>query len=306
MNTKPRVIALGFFDGVHRGHGALLQRVVSHASTLDARACAFTFDRHPASFISGVSTPLLTTLDQRKQFMQTLYSIEEVIVGNFQEMMQMPWDSYIKDYLVKQLAACHLVVGSDFRFGYRGLGDAEKLVSLSRQLGIGCSILDKLSIQGTIVSSTEIRTRLIAGDLDTANTFLGHSHTLSGTVQHGNKLGTGVLGFPTVNLHFPDEIVCPAYGVYATLVEVDGEKYPAVTNVGVRPTVGDGKIEPTAESFLFDFSGNLYGKKITTEFHLRLRDEQKFNSFDDLKHQISADAARAAAWFDTWHNKSET
>ena len=170
-----RVIALGFFDGVHLGHGALLRRTVERAARLGAISAACTFDTHPAALVSHQAVPMLTTPGDRARLMRELYGIGEVIVLPFdEEMRTMAWDKFVTDYLVGGLHACHLVAGHDYRFGYRGEGTAEKLEALCAQLGLGCDIIPPVKVDGQIVSSTRIRALVEAGDMDAARRFLGH------------------------------------------------------------------------------------------------------------------------------------
>lgn len=294
--TERRVIALGFFDGVHNGHGALMRRAAERARQLDARPAAFTFDAHPASVILGQNTPLLSTPDDRADLMRRLYGMEDVIVAHYdQNMMHTPWERFITDYLVRDHGAVHLVAGHDFHFGYRGEGNPQRLEQKCRQLGLGCDIITPVVQEGIIVSSTYIRTLIAQGEMERARQFLGHPHTLTGPVVHGKGLGSK-LGFPTLNLHIPAGVIVPACGVYATRVWVDGTPHMAVTNLGQRPTVDDGS-QLTVESFLLDFEGDLYGKTIRLEFCQHLRQEVRFDSMDALKAQIAADVESTRIYF---------
>lgn len=295
-NTPRRVIALGFFDGVHNGHGALLRCVTRRAGELNATPAAFTFDVHPESLIFGRTTPTLTDLPLRKALMAEHYGIHDVIVAHYDhEFMRTPWQNFVTDYLIAQWGAVHLVVGHDFRFGYRGEGNPQRLTQLCEELGIGCDIIQPVEQDGITVSSTYIRTLVAQGEMERAHAFLGHPHSLCSTVGHGKKLGRS-LGFPTVNLTFPDGALIPARGVYATRVTVDGTTYNAVTNVGVRPTVDtDGAI--TAESFLLDFDGDLYGKTLRLDFYKFLRPEQQFADFDALSRAIRENVQQTRDYF---------
>lgn len=296
MNTPKRVIALGFFDGVHNGHGALLRRVVQRARELNAVPTAFTFDVHPESLILGRATPLLTTTGDRADLMRRLYGIEDVVVAHYdREMMKTPWEHFITDYLIRDCAAVHLVAGHDFRFGYRGEGNPERLQQKCRELGLGCDIIHPVVQEGITVSSTYIRTLIAQGEMERAHAFLGHPHTLTNVVGHGKKLGS-CLGFPTVNLHIPDGLVIPAHGVYATRIWVDGQPHIAVTNVGSRPTVNDGD-GLTVEGFLLDFDGDLYGKAVRVEFYKFLRPEEKFPDLEALRTEVMRNVEQTRAYF---------
>ena len=298
MQQERRVIALGFFDGVHLGHGALLRRVTERAALMEAIPSAVTFDTHPENLILKAPTvPLLSSPLDRGELMRRYYGIRDVIVAHFDErMMRMPWREFVTDYLMKENGAVYLVAGHDFHFGYKGEGNPERLKALCDELGIGCDIIPKVERDHITVSSTYIRTLVAQGEMERANEFLGHPHTLTDTVAHGKKLGA-TLGFPTVNLRFQPGVLIPAYGVYATRVWFEnGESRPAVTNVGVRPTVDDGD-KVTVEGFILDFHGDLYGQTVRMEFYKRLRGERKFASLEALKEEVMRNAEQTRAYF---------
>jgi riboflavin kinase/FMN adenylyltransferase len=189
LNETKRVIALGFFDGVHIGHGALIRRVTDVAAQLGAIPTALTFDPHPDSVILGAAVPLINTPADRADLMRRIYGIQEVIIARFdQRMMKMPWEEFVEDYLVRQRGVIHVVAGHDFHFGYKGMGNPERLREKCRELGIGCDIIEKVEKDGITVSSTYIRTLIAQGEIELANSFLGHPHSLTNTVGHGNKL----------------------------------------------------------------------------------------------------------------------
>lgn len=296
MEQSKRVIALGFFDGVHTGHGALLRRVTAQADALGAIPAAITFDAHPEEIILGRSAPLLTTPEERADLMRRLYGVQEVIVAQFDnELMHMDWREFVTDFLIRRHGAVHLVAGHDFHFGYKGEGSPERLRQLCAQSGIGCDIISPVTRDGITISSTYIRTLVAQGEMERAMEFLGHPHTLTDQVRHGKKLGSR-LGFPTMNLHIPPGSVIPAFGVYATRVWVDGKVFPAVTNVGIRPTIDDGKAI-TVEGFLLNFNGSLYEKTVRIEFFRHIRPEQKFESLDALRAQVMRDAETVQNYF---------
>ena len=300
MEKQRRVIALGFFDGVHLGHGALLRTVKETADRLKAVPCAFTFDKSPAAALTGQNIPLLSTVDDRTTLMHQLYGIQEMVIAPFDAMQRMDWEAFIADYLVKKLGVVHVVAGHDFHFGYMGQGNPALL-------GIGCDIIKKVERDGITISSTYIRGLIAQGEMERAVEFLGHPYRLTRQVTHGKRLGSR-LGFPTVNLRIPEGVIVPAFGVYATHVWVLPD-YPdhqpcipgvgpcmAVTNVGVRPTVEDGD-QVTVESFLLDFNGDLYGRTVRVEFYKRLREERKFPSLEALAEEIKQNAAQTRAFF---------
>ena len=297
MSTPKRVIALGFFDGVHKGHGALLRTVAQAADRLGAMPCAFTFDRSPTAAITGQTIPLLSSVEDRVWLMRRYYGIEEVIVAPFDGMQKMDWQDFVSEYLQKELGCVHVVAGHDFHFGYMGKGNPQRLQEKCRELGMGCDIIQKVEQDGITISSTYIRTLIAQGEMERANQFLGHLHTLTNRVAHGKKIGTTTLGFPTVNLLIPQGVIVPAYGVYATRVWFDGQCRCAVTNVGVRPTVEDNDGHVTVEGFILDFDGDLYGHEIRMEFYKYLRPEQKFASMQALADEIRHNAQQTRDYF---------
>lgn len=296
MDHQRKVIALGFFDGVHMGHGALLRTVAERAKALDAVPCAFTFDRSPAAALTGREVPLLTGVGDRERLMRELYGIREVIVAPFDVMRDMDWRDFVSEYLRRELGAVHVVAGHDFHFGRGGQGDPGRLLDQCRELGMGCDIIPKVEIDGVTVSSTYIRSLVGDGFLERANWFLGHPHALSGQVIHGTQLGR-TLGTPTANLPVPEGIIAPAFGVYAAKVVLPGgESRLAVTNVGVRPTVScDNAV--TVEPWILDYQGDLYGQTIRVEFYKQLREERKFSSVTALRQAIFENARQTRLYF---------
>ena len=296
-NAKARVIALGFFDGVHTGHGALLSLCAQRAQELNATPSAVTFDVHPSSLILHTPVPLLTTPTDRAGLMRRCYGIRDIIVAHYDKrMMKMNWRDFVTEFLVKEHGAVHLVVGHDFHFGYKGEGNPTLLKSLCHELDVGCDIVPAVVKDGITVSSTYIRTLVAQGEMARANRFLGHPFTFSSTVAHGKKLGT-TLGFPTVNLTPAPGLIIPAHGVYATRVVLEnGDSYAAVTNVGIRPTIDDGD-SLTVEGFLLDFNGDLYGQTLRMEFYDFVRPERKFDSLQALTDEVMRNARQVREFF---------
>lgn len=297
IRQEKRVIALGFFDGVHMGHGALLRAVKNAADAFGYLPAAVTFQRHPKDLIPGAEhVSLINTPEDRAGLMKRLYGIEEVIALPFDEHMRdMPWQDFVTEVLVRQYGAAYLVAGHDYRFGAKGEGDTRRLAQLCAQLGLGCEVIGKVEIDGVTVSSTYIRALLQTGDMQRATRFLGHPHTLTGTVVCGQEVGR-TIGIPTANLLLPAEVLTPAFGVYAAQVWVGEQTYMAVTNIGVRPTVNDGR-GVTVEPWLLDFSGDLYGQTIRLELYRQLRGERKFSSLEALREEILRNAAQTRAYF---------
>lgn len=211
------VIALGFFDGVHRGHGALLRKTAERARELGAVPAAFTFDRPPKEVVTGQPVYLINSNRDRQGLMERLYGIERVIFAPFdREMMTMPWEAYL-EMLIGTYGAVHFVAGHDHRFGHKNAGNVQLLRQKCAEMGIGCDIIPPVQREGITVSSTYIRTLVEAGDMERAADFLGHRHCLSQTVQHGQRIGR-TIGIPTVNLAVPEHVLAPAHGVYVTEV----------------------------------------------------------------------------------------
>ena len=262
---KEKVIALGFFDGVHLGHAALLRRTVEEAARRGVTPAVFTFDRPPKEVLTGTPCPLINSPEDRKDLVRRLFGIREVLMVPFDhEMMTTPWDDFVTRILVGRYHAVHLVAGHDHHFGHKNQGSPELLMEKCRELGLGCDIIPKVEVGGITVSSTYIRRLVEMGQIERANRFLGHPHVLTGTVRHGRGLGSSRL-FPTANLIIPPHVLVPSHGVYVTRATLeDGTSYAAVTNVGTRPTVNSGS-DITVEACLLDFEGDLYGKTLRVE-----------------------------------------
>ena len=295
---KERVIALGFFDGVHLGHAALLRRTVEEAQKRGATPAVFTFDRPPKEVVTGVPCPLIASPEDRKGLLEREFGIKDVLMVPFdREMMTTPWDEFVTKILVERYHAVHLVAGHDHHFGHKNQGSPELLVEECAELGLGCDIIPKVELDGITVSSTYIRSLVGMGQMARAERYLGHPHVLTQEVRHGRRIGH-TIGVPTINLVVPPHVLVPSHGVYVTRVFLpDGESYPAVTNVGTRPTVNNGT-DITVEPWLLGFDGDLYGARVRVEFHKRLRDEIRFDSLDALRDQIQKDAKATMEYFE--------
>ena len=284
-----RIIALGFFDGVHLGHRQLLARTRAMADETGACACAITFDRSPGK--GGT----LTGLNDRVRLLKTVGGMDEVLVLPFDEgLMHTPWDVFA-DHLLRRFGAVGLVCGWDYRFGDRAAGTPELLQDYCLARGVPCEIIPALALDGQLVSSTLLKQLVAAGDMAAAARFYGHPHTLSGTVVTGQGLGHR-LGFPTANLLPEAGLLLPKNGVYAVRGTVDGASYPGVCDVGTRPTVHGSGVR--AETWLADFSGDLYGKLLVVDFYEYLRPERKFDSLEELKAEIFRNQQQAQAYFE--------
>ena len=290
---EKKIIALGFFDGVHAGHQALLRECRSLARRLGVSAAALTFAAHPDTLVFGKTPGLINTAEDRALLLRRA-GMDQVLVLPFDKtVMTMPWQAFFRS-LLEERDAAGLVCGHDFCFGNRGEGTAALLQDACKDAGIPCVVVPEQKIDGITISSTYIRTLLEEGQMRQAARFLGHPHMLSGTVLPGRQLGR-TLGIPTANLSFPQGVLCPKKGVYACKVRFDGEEHIAVTNIGTRPTVGGTGI--TVESWLPDFSGDLYGKRLEVEFHEFIRPERRFADLDEMRREIRKNAEQTRLFF---------
>ncbi|MBR5342389.1 MAG: bifunctional riboflavin kinase/FAD synthetase [Oscillospiraceae bacterium] len=289
-----RVIALGFFDGVHLGHQALLRECVRQARDKKLSAACISFDAHPSTLLTAQRPDLLTLPEDRERLMRA-EGIEELLMLHFDTaLMHMSWDDFVRSLLVSEYEAAHLVCGADFRFGYQGTGNCRLLQALCDELGIGLSVVPPVCVDGEAVSSTRIRTLLQSGAIAEANTLLGHPYRLTGTVLHGRGLGH-TLGFPTANLDFPAALLPPAFGVYACMATLpDGSRRSAVVNLGRRPTVDQGE-HIFVEAWVQDYDGDLYGAALALDFCHFLRPERRFENLDALRMQVLEDGRQARA-----------
>lgn len=293
MDHNKRIFALGFFDGVHLGHQALLAECVRMARAMDVETAAITFERHPQSLFRADVPPLLSTLQDRFRLLLR-YGVEHVYPFPVTaEVMGKPWQEFLEELIV--CGAVGFVCGDDFRFGRGGAGSAETLLEFCRERGLPCVIVPEQTLDGVRISSSYIRRQIESGDMATAVRYLGHGHMLTGTVVTGRRLGHK-LGFPTANIELPEGVIVPRHGVYACRAYVGQKGYMAVCNVGNRPTVEGHQVR--TETWLLDFSGDLYGQSVSLEFLWFLRPEQRFQSVDALKEAVLNDAENTRRFFE--------
>lgn len=279
------IYALGFFDGVHAGHQALLKECCRLAAENSCGTGAITFRDHPDALVFGAPPVLINTPADRERLLHRFVS--QVVTLPFdKKMLDTPWQDFL-DMLRRDYHAAGFVCGDDFHFGYHGQGNGQLLLDYCRSAGLPGAVVPEQTVDGTRVSSTHIRTLLEQGNMEEADRFLSHPQMLTGTVVHGKHLGS-TLGIPTANLPYPDGLVIPRKGVYAAQVCLDGKRYPAVTNVGTRPTVSGKTLN--VESWILGYDGDLYGKEITVEFLKFLRPERKFDSLEQMKEEIQKNA----------------
>jgi riboflavin kinase/FMN adenylyltransferase len=292
---KPTVLTLGVFDGLHLGHQRIMQTVVERANAVDAVPTAITFDPHPRAVLHPESAPpLLQTLDQRLANLQLL-GIEQTIVVPFdREFASQPAEDFLREIIHDRLHAKEVYLGKGFAFGKERGGNIELLKRMSAELGFHADEVDEVRLRGQRISSSKIREMLAAGRVNLTRRMLGRPYGVEGVIIRGNRRGH-IIGFPTANLK-PHNRVIPKFGVYATATLVDGTWRRSITNIGVRPTFED-DADPSIETYLFDFDGDLYGDVLRVRFLHRIRDERKFNGIDELTAQIKSDSARALNYF---------
>ncbi len=294
----PTAIALGNFDGIHRGHRQVIEPILSFS---DCTSTVVSFHPHPQEWFTGTQRTLLTPLHEKANYLGFL-GIEQLVLLSFNaDLATLSPNDFVEQILLKQLQAHQISVGHNFRFGHRRSGTIHDLKAIAARHGVPVHIAELCRCGDERISSSAIREALSQGDLERANRLLGRPYRLEGTVVQGQQLGR-TLGFPTANLQIPENKFCPRQGVYYVTVRcsdesdesdetVLSETAPGVMNLGTRPTV-DG-LRQTIEVHLLDWSGDLYGKVLTVQLEQFLRAEQKFDSLDALKAQIQADCEMA-------------
>lgn len=290
------VVCIGAFDGLHLGHQALVRHAIARAHVLGVEAAALSFEPLPREFFAAASPP--PRLGPVRSKFEGLRGLGADVVGLLRfdaRMAAMSPEAFVDAVLVQRLRAREVWVGPGFRFGHKRAGDLATLQALGREAGFIAGEIEALVVDGERVSSTHIRTALVAGDFEHAARLLGRPYAVSGRVVRGKQLGR-TLGYPTANLRFGGKV--PALrGIYATRVHGIGDApWPSVSSFGTRPTVGG--VEPLLEAHLFDFDGDLYGRRIEVEFVARLRDEETFDDLPSLVAQMDLDAAQARAILD--------
>jgi riboflavin kinase/FMN adenylyltransferase len=296
---KPKLLArsalaLGFFDGVHRGHQSVIKSAVDAARAAGSPAGLVTFAEHPRSLTLGKSPPLLTLLPQRLELYASL-GIDATLVLTFsEEICRLSPRQYVETVLVGALGAHSVSVGFNHHFGRNREGNPELLRQLGAELGFGVNVVEPVSVEGVEVSSSRVREALAEGEVELAEMLLGRPYALRSEVISGDGRGRG-LGFPTANMNLTGKQILPAPGVYAGMAGLADRLFrPCVINLGRRPTISAGQ-ELSAEAHIFDFEGQLYGQEISLEFWSRLRAEAKFGSLEELKAQINKDCQAARA-----------
>lgn len=292
VDAAPTVVCIGFFDGVHRGHQTIIKRAVRQAEEQGLRSAVVTFDRHPMEVVAPGSEPMMLMTRERRAQTLAEQGVDLVVLLPFtDELRHLSAEEFVDHVLAGPLQAHRVVVGANFRFGHKAMGDVAMLTDLGPMRGFTAEGVTLLELDGVVISSTEIRAAVDRGDVELAARMLGRPHVVEGIVVRGDQRGAG-MGFPTANLQVDRRIAVPAKGIYAGIATLpDGRQVPHATNVGVNPTF-DGD-ELRVEAYLLDFDEDLYGCHLAVDFRHRLRDEERFDSVEELIAQISADVALA-------------
>lgn len=288
--SLPCVVALGCFDGVHIGHAAVINAAVQKARALGIAACVWTFAEPPRKFYSKDSITLIADKETKENIIRSLEADIFYSVDFNERIADIEATDFFSEVLINTLCAKHIVCGYNFTFGKGGHGDKKLLAKLCEKNGIGFTSLEPIKYNGKTVSSSLIRKYIASGEVELAGELLGRAYSFWADVIDGQHLGRA-LGFPTINQKIPSSLSVPMHGVYLTRVSFDNESYYGITNIGTRPTV-DG-INEFSETNIFEYSGNLYGKKVQIEFLKFLRREKKFGSVNELSKQVHKDISLA-------------
>ena len=284
-------VTIGKFDGIHLGHGELLAELKKQKEK-GMSTLLFTFSKSPQVYLNQTEEVSIFSKEEKMFFFNQISWIDDYYeVEVTEEFLNLEPEEFIKKYLVDKFKVKHVIVGEDFRFGHKKKGDVSLLRKLGKTYQYGVTSIKKIRNQKVEISSTEIRRILEQGEMRKANEILGHPFYLMGTVLHGRRLATN-LGFPTANVEYPKEKIQIPFGVYATKIEVEGRFWDGITNVGTKPTITEEK-KVLAESYLFDFKDEIYGKQIKIYFNDFLRPELKFETIEQLKIQIQNDVEQA-------------
>jgi riboflavin kinase/FMN adenylyltransferase len=282
-------LTIGVFDGVHRGHQAILRQLVQGAHSAGSPAAVLTFARHPAEVLGHRDLKCLTTPEERAELLGKL-GVDVVISHPFDEHVAALSAAEFMRPVKERLGLSRLLIGYDFALGRGREGNASRLAEIGREMGYTVQVVEAVSDESGLISSTVIRKLVSVGDVADAAKMLGHPYSITGRVIHGTARGR-VIGYPTANVEVPPGKLIPAFGIYACWAEVDSEKYPAAISIGIRPTFDDDQRDVRVEAFLLDHVSDLYEQTVKLEFVQRLRDEMKFPSVEALIAQIESDVA---------------
>ncbi len=293
--SRPTVLTLGVFDGLHLGHQKIMRTVVERAIDIRAVPTAITFDPHPRAVLYPSNSPaLLQTLDQRLAAFEFLGIKQAIVIRFTKEFAEQDAQMFLRQTISERLQAKEVYLGRGFEFGKNRQGNIDLLKRISGELGFFADEVPEVRLRGKRVSSSRVREALFNGRINIARRMLGRPYGVEGQIEHGSSRGHEI-GFPTANLK-PQNRVIPRMGVYVTSTLIEDVWRRSVTNIGIRPTFGDDS-EPSIETFVFDYNGDLYGDVLRIRFLHRLRDERKFNGIEELKAQITKDTQRALGYF---------
>ena len=286
--TNP-VVTIGNFDGCHIGHQKIFQRVKSHAAKISGTSVVYTFNPHPASVLKGVTPQLIFTVEEKIEAVRCLGMDHLVIAPFTHEVADTDPEAFVEEITINRIGAQGVVVGYDFTFGRKAMGDIPFLKRMGAKRGFFVECVDPVRCEGSVVSSTLIRKLILSGDVAGAAALMKFPFRIHGPVVHGMSRGKG-LGFPTANVK-PDKELIPAYGVYAVHIYIGDRKLKGVVNIGNNPTFGD--VGTSIEAFIFDLDEDIYGRELTVEFVEHIRGEIKFADKQYLVDQIEADCKMA-------------
>lgn len=291
LKLKNSAVTIGKFDGVHLGHQSLLRAMGSHE---DASRVLFTFDRAPEEFFGDVNRKYITTEDEKREICRRLGVDIYISIPVTEDFLSMPPQDFLREILFKRLGAVKIVTGENFRFGRDRAGDNAMIAAFSKEAGCAAVEVKKERAGGDVISTSRIKKLIESGDVSAAERLLGHPYVMTGRTSRGKRIGAS-MGLPTANIYPPKKKLLPRFGVYkSVLVTEDGSSHPAITNVGVNPTVnGADERIVRAETHIPGFEGDLYGKKIEVRFLSFVRPEKKFRNTGELRAQIESDIKAA-------------
>ena len=288
LNGKKTAVALGNFDGLHKGHLAVINAAVMEKHN-GLKPCILTFDAHPLMILTGTAPKRIMTKSLCEKTTASLGC--ETVRIPFEEVRNMSPEEFFNEILIKKMNAGFVSCGFNYHFGKKGAGTAETLENLCRNAGIGFFRADEVEYEGDVISSTRIRNAIESGDIENANKMLGRYFSYNSEVVHGDGIGKKIIGFPTINQSFPEYHVVPKNGVYASVTDIDGKVYPSMTNIGKRPTVSGEELR--SETCIIGFSGDLYGTFPEVKLIKLIREEKKFPSLEALSAQLKNDSETA-------------
>lgn len=293
--TKPTSIGLGNFDGLHIAHMALINTLISEAKQGGLESVLYTFTKHPENIIrKKLFTPMITSVNKKMRLLE-ITQLDYTYFEEFDEYFsRMSPEVFVRDILVNKLKMKLAVTGFDYRFGYKGQGDVEYLKELGRKYNYKVVTIPPIKIDDDVVSSTLIRKHVKKGDMDSAFKLLGRHYSITGVVEKGKRIGN-TLGFPTANIYPEEYLLIPMYGVYVTRTLLNGRIHNSITNIGNNPTFNEQKV--SIETYIMDYSEDIYGEDIEVFFLEKIRGEKKFNAVDDLVDQIGKDIECAREYF---------